>query len=155
MFAFEFAGGLGHGGFVERARIVERALVFEWREDLAAPDAVAVGFSLGLPASVEIGADFFRGDDADCGRKEGVQGALEFGGRESGLRFEMGDLSEGVDAGIGAACAVDEDFFLGDLAGGFGDGALNGRLARLDLPAVEGGAVVGNGEFEEAHLAMA
>jgi len=67
------------------------------------------------------------------------------------LRFEMSDLSEGVDAGIGAACAVDEDFFLGDLAGGFGDGALDSRLAGLDLPAVEGGAVVGNGEFEVAH----
>ena len=63
----------------------------------------------------------------------------------------MGDLAEGVDADVGAACAVDEDFFLGDLAGGFGDGALDGRLAGLDLPAVEGGAVVGDGEFEVAH----
>ena len=100
MVAFEFAGGLGHGGFVERAGIVERALVFEWRQHLAAPDAVAVGFALGLPASVEIGADFFGGDDADCGRKQGVQGALEFGGGDGGLRFEMGDLAEGVNAGV-------------------------------------------------------
>ena len=130
---------------------MERALVFEWREDLTSPDAVAVGFSLGLPASVEIGADFFGSDDADCGRKKCIEGALEFGGGEGGLRFEMGDLREGMDAGIGAACAVDEDFFLGDLAGGFSDGALDGRLAGLDLPAVEGGAVVGDGEFEVAH----
>ena len=129
--------------------------MFEWRQHLAAPDAVAVGFSLGLPASVEIGADFFCGDDADCWRKECVESALKFGWRESGLRFEMGDLGESVYAGVGAACAVDEDFFLGDLTGGFGDGALDGGLARLDLPAAEGGAVVGDGEFEVAHLAMA
>jgi hypothetical protein len=32
---------------------------------------------------------------------------------------------------------------------------LNCRLPWLDLPAVEGGAVVGDGEFEVAHLAMA
>jgi hypothetical protein len=32
---------------------------------------------------------------------------------------------------------------------------LDGGLAGLDLPAVEGGAVVGDGEFEVAHLAMA
>jgi hypothetical protein len=69
VFAFEFAGGLGHGGFVERSGIVQRALVFEWRQDLAAPDAVAVGFALSLPARMEIGADFFCGDDADCGRE--------------------------------------------------------------------------------------
>src|SRR5579864_8486327 len=99
---------------------MERALVFEWRQHLTAPDAVAVGFSLGLPASVEIGADFFCGDDADGGRKQGVQGALEFCGGKAGLRFEMGDLAERVDASIGAACAVDEDFFLSDLAGGIG-----------------------------------
>jgi hypothetical protein len=32
---------------------------------------------------------------------------------------------------------------------------LNCRLPWLDLPAVEGCAVVGDGEFEVAHLAMA
>ena len=100
---------------------------------------------------MEIGADFFRGYDADRWRKQGVQGAMEFGSGEGGLRFEIRDLGESVDAGVGAACAMDEDFFLGDLAGGFGDGALDGRLAGLDLPAMEGGAVVGDGEFEVAH----
>src|ERR1700757_4211675 len=100
---------------------MERALVFEWRQDLAAPDAVAVGFSLGLPASVEIGADFFGSNDANGGGEEGVEGALKFGGGKSGLRFEVGDLAESVGAGVCAACAVDEDFFLGDLAGGFSD----------------------------------
>jgi hypothetical protein len=32
---------------------------------------------------------------------------------------------------------------------------LDGRLAGLDLPAVEGGAVIGDGEFDVAHLPMA
>ena len=131
MFAFEFSGGLGHGGFVERAGIVERALVFKWREDSTAPDAVAVGLALGLPAGVKIGAHFF------CRRQCGLRAGVARSGRAGIRRRERADRvlknarpgPSGVYAGVRAACAVDEDFLLGDLAGGFGDGALDGRSA--------------------------
>src|SRR6202040_1713153 len=135
--AFKFARGSGHRSFVERPRIVQRALVFKWRQHLATPDAIAVRLSLGLPASVEIGADFFCRDDANRWRKQCIQCALKFGGGEPGLGSEMRDLAEGVYTGVSAACAVNEDFLLRDLARGVGDGALNRRQARLDLPAVE------------------
>ena len=57
----------------------------------------------------------------------------------------MAYLAEGVNAGVGAAGAEEEDFFLRDLAGGIGYGALDRWQARLQLPAVELGAVVGDG----------
>jgi len=59
---------------------VEHAAVIKRRKYAAAIDAVAIRFSLGQPARVEIVADFFAGDDADRRRKKGVEGTLEFFG---------------------------------------------------------------------------
>src|ERR1700741_3340406 len=113
--------------------------MFKWGQHLAAPDAIAIGFSLSLPAGVEIGADFFCGYDANGGRKQGVEGALKFGGGEGGLRLEMRHLTERVDARVGAACALDEDFLLGDLARGLGDWALDCPGAGVGLHGLGGG----------------
>ena len=66
----------------------------------------------------------------------------------------MAHLAESVNARVGAAGAEEEDFLLGDLAGGFGDGALDGGQARLKLPAVELRAVVGDGELDVAHVSL-
>ena len=56
---------------------------------------------------------------------------------------KTGDLAEGVDARVGAARAVQNEAFLGDAAQNVYDFTLDGRFVRLDLPAVEVGAVVG------------
>ncbi len=63
---------------------------------------------------------------------------------------EGGDLGEGVDAGVGAAGALGEDGFSGDVVDGVGEGALDGGEIGLDLPAVEGGSVVGEDESSSA-----
>ena len=49
----------------------------------------------------------------------------------------MGDLTEGVDAGIGAAGAVEANGFLGDSSEGSLNASLNGVGVCLDLPAAE------------------
>jgi hypothetical protein len=56
-----------------------------------------------------------------------------------------------VNAGVGAAGALNDDSLLRDLARSRVKRALNRRHARLELPAVEAGAVVGDGEFDVAH----
>jgi hypothetical protein len=56
-----------------------------------------------------------------------------------------------VDAGIGAAGALREDGFAGDVADGAGEGALDGGEVGLDLPAVVGGAVVGEDDLPVRH----
>ena len=60
----------------------------------------------------------------------------------------MCDLSERVDAGIGTARSVESEWFLGDDGEGVFDLFLDGVAIGLDLPAAEGSAVVGDGEFE-------
>jgi len=123
----------------------------EGRDDAATEDAVVVGLGLGVPASVEVGAELEGFDDADGGGKQRIAGALELGGGEGGVRFEMSDLAEGVDAGVGASGGVDGEVLGGEFAEDVNESALDGGLAGLDLPAAEVGAVVGEGEFDGAH----
>ena len=108
----------------------------------AGEDAVLVGLAAGAVAGVEFGRDGFDGEDADAGGEGAVEGAMEVGGGDGDGEGEGGDLAEGVDAGVGAAGALGEDGFAGDVVDGAGEGALDGGQAGLDLPAVEGGSVV-------------
>jgi len=64
---------------------------------------------------------------------------------------ERGYLGEGVDSCVGAAGALGEDGFAGDVMDGVSEGSLDGWKAWLDLPAVERGSVVGEDEFPEGH----
>jgi hypothetical protein len=56
-----------------------------------------------------------------------------------------------MDAGIGPAGAVHDHLVSDDAANGLLDGVLHGALARLLLPAVEVGAVVGQQQADVAH----
>ena len=89
MLAFKKARGFVHCGFVKGPRIVQRATTIEWRQNRAAINAVAVSFSLRLPARMKILADFFGGHDADRCRKQRIQRALNFVGGQRGMRPEM------------------------------------------------------------------
>jgi hypothetical protein len=61
--------------------------------------------------------------------------------------FAGGDLRAGVNASIGASAALGQDALAGDALDGRGQLSLNGEVAGLDLPAVEIGSVVGEGEL--------
>ena len=87
-------------------------------------------------------ADFRRELGVECGNQvEGVHG-------EAVRCVEVGDLSKGVDPGVGATASVEAKGFLGD----FGEGLFNVFLDRfsigLDLPAAKADSVIGDGEFE-------
>jgi hypothetical protein len=56
-----------------------------------------------------------------------------------------------VDAGIGSAAANDDDLVSDDAAEGLFETVLDGSEARLELPAVEVGSVVGEDKHEIAH----
>jgi hypothetical protein len=64
---------------------------------------------------------------------------------------EGGHLTEGVDAGVGAAGALREDSFAGHALDCLRQSALDGGEAGLDLPTVVGGSVVGEDEFPVRH----
>jgi len=67
------------------------------------------------------------------------------------LRPEAAHLAERMDTGIRATGARQLHIFLGQAAQHGDNLALDRRFIRLNLPAVEIGAVVGNREFEIAH----
>ncbi len=69
----------------------------------------------------------------------------------SGICEEMDDLAEGVDAGVSPATGVAVGDSAGELAEGVFEGLLDRAEAGLTLPAVEVGAVVGEGELEVPH----
>jgi len=63
----------------------------------------------------------------------------------------VGNLAERVDPSVRPARAVSHNIFLGDLARGVVDGALNRGQAGLELPAVKRSAIVGDREFDVPH----
>jgi hypothetical protein len=124
----------------------------ERRADLMAggfdgEDAILVGFGGRGVAGVERLGDDLRSEDTDGSGQGAVEGANEVGGRDARLKSKTGDLRESVHAGVGAAGALGQRRFTDDAAEGGLQLALDGGFAGLDLPSVEIGAVVGEGEF--------
>src|SRR6267143_28768 len=67
------------------------------------------------------------------------------------LRSKAADLAKRVNARVGASGGVYNDVLLRQAPKHANDFPLNRRLVRLNLPAVEIGAVVRDGELEIAH----
>lgn len=145
------------GGLLERGQVeIEAAGPDEGREhggadDIARENAVLVGFAEGAVACVEIGGREFDGEDADARRKSTVEGAVEVGGGDGNREREGGYLGEGVDAGVGAAGALGEDVFSGDVADYVGERALDGGQVGLNLPAVVGASIVAESYLPVRH----
>lgn len=122
--------------------------VFEGIHDFPVVDAVEIFFSFAGEAGMELFRDFFTSKNAYLFGKIVVQGAakfveiLEFYGS-----LEIGDLSKGVDSGIGAAGAIEVISFAPKCRNGFFNQGLNRVVLGLDLPARKAGAIVGNSEL--------
>lgn len=148
------AEGELQGGFelhgVELPREVPGEAGAEGGEHGLGADFIPVGLAGGGKAGVEGVGDLLGGEHADAGGEFGVEcgDPVEGVHGEPGGGVEVGDLGEGVDAGIGAAGAVDAHGLLGDFGGGGLEEILNGVAAGLGLPAVVRAAVVGEGELE-------
>jgi hypothetical protein len=117
----------------------------------AGQDAVFVCFSVGAVAGVEIRRAVGEGKDADRGVQSAVEGAVEVFGGDGAGEVEVGYLGEGVNAGVCATRTLGKGRFAGFVLEGGGKGALNGRATGLDLPAVVGGSVIGEGGFPALH----
>ena len=80
-------------------------------------------------------------------RKRAIERAQEIGRRDVSLQGKAGDLGERVDAGVSAAGTLRQGRFADNAAERGLQFALDGALAGLNLPTVEIGAVVGDGQF--------
>ena len=117
----------------------------------AGVDAVLVGFADGTVAGVEAWGNLLGGEDADAGRERAIEGAEKVRGGDVGGEVEACNLGKRVDSRVGASGALGKNDFAGEVLDGLGEGALDGGQVRLDLPAMEGGAIVGEGEFPGPH----
>ena len=148
--ALEDGQGFGEIIGVELAGEVPGAMGEERRQDGGEAEAVGVGLGNGGEAGVEVIGHLFAFNDADFGRELGVEGwnPVEGVHGEAVRCVEVGDLAEGVHAGVGATASVEAKGFLGDGGEGLFDQFLNGLGIGLDLPTAKAGAVIGDSEFE-------
>jgi hypothetical protein len=99
---------------------------------------------------MEFGRHLFRGKNADGARKYVIQSANQIVDRNGRISHHGGDLSECVDAGVGAAGALRQRFFAGEVFESGHQSPLNGQSVGLDLPSGEIMAVIREREFEIA-----
>ena len=143
-------GGLLHGVFIERIGMVRDIAREERRYDIAAPDTVVIRLAARRVAGMKIGAHLLDGEDADRGRQAVVEDDTKIGRWDGARSLKGGDLGESVHSGVGASRALGQQPLAGEAFDGLGQRSLNGGLAGLHLPAVVGGTIVGESEFEGA-----
>ena len=76
---------------------------------------------------------------------------MEVCGRDGYGESKGGDLAEGVNAGVGASGTLRKDGFAGDALDCLSECPLDGRQVWLNLPAVVGRSVVGEGGLPVRH----
>ncbi len=114
-------------------------------------DAVFVCFAKGGVAGVKVLGGLFEGEDTDGGWESAIEGEMEVGRGDGSFEGEGCDLGEGVDASVCTSGALGKHSLSGDLVDGLGKCSLYGGQTWLDLPAVEGRAVVGEDGFPKRH----
>jgi len=146
--ADEHSGGLAHASEVER--FPDPPHVFLQEGGAAGGDLIKVSARRGVVTRVEVVGTLDHVQDADIGRQTIVQRAQDFARRRVrplGTRPKMRDLSDGVDARVGAAGALDVDLDAEEILRGFTKLALDGARVQLFLPAAIFGAVVFEGQL--------
>ena len=142
MLAFEDPGGLDHRAFIERIWVMVHVSPLERRTDRRAEQRVPVGLADGVESGMKAGLDFNGVQNPDRRRQQTVDGALQISHWDRVRNGKSRDLSQRVNAGIGASGSGDMNRFAFHGADDFFEHALDRRQARLHLPSVELSAVV-------------
>src|SRR5690554_2563359 len=147
--ADQLLGGLAHRVQVEFAAGLPDSLAQQRMLEAMIPDIVVINLSAGRVARVKTRRGNIPEDHADIVVGQRVEPAHEVPGRQILVEIvgDMGHLPERVDAGIGAACALDFDLIGAAIEHAhrrFGQLALDRARIGLDLPAVVGAAVIGD-----------
>ena len=113
-------------------------------------DPVPIDPSSCVVPRVELVRDDLREPDDDVVRQQRVQAVLDILDVKPGLRMKARHLAERVNAGVGAAGSDQCDVLLEEGSQTPLERSLDGPPVRLDLPAVEGRAVVFDEEADVA-----
>lgn len=137
---------------VEREPDVPRAaehLILD-RSAVVVVNRVAIELAARLADRVKRGWGVDQIDQRDIVGERIADGRQQLLRRDRAFGAQMRDLPECMHAGVGATRADHAQRRTHDPHGGLLDGFLHGARRRLALPAVKGGAVVGEREFERA-----
>ena len=122
--------------------------------DGAAVDQVEIALAEGRAPRVEAGGRHTRVQHPDRTGEERVEAAGELRRIEGGTGGKAGDLAKRVNAGVSPARARELDRLAEDARAGFPHESLHRRRVRLNLPAREVRAVVGEGQAQGAQGAL-
>lgn len=154
VFTHQVFGGPAHGADIEGLPQPQSTSVPEGGHEGRIKDEVMVFLALGHEARMEIIRYDLHPVDPDGGGEDCIEGNDHFfrvHHRPVIFLAERGDLAEGMDPGIRASGAFNEDFFAKDFAEGELNGFLNRDTIILCLPPGIWAAIIGNGDFESAH----
>ncbi len=137
---------LPHGGRVDGVGHVERVPCQKWRIAGLVEDAIDVDLALCRVTGVEIGIGVADVLHPDVGGQKAVEPAAEARAVDRLRSGEVGDLPQGVDAGICPSPCDDLYPVIEDPFGCALQGLFHGDAVRLALPSVVVRSVVGQGE---------
>ena len=100
---------------------------------------------------MELRAHFFHRQDTDLIRQQRIRSAQYGIGVHRSNRFDVSDLSMRMHAGIGSARTGDVHVMIEEFLKRLLKFALNGSQFRLNLPSMEVGAVICEGQLEVPH----
>src|SRR5579884_2320834 len=149
--ALKLACGLLHRRLVQWEGVVQNIAMEEGRKNGRSINPIKIRFTESLPARMKLRLHLFGLHNPNRGRQQCVQCPLKRTRGEPGSRMEMGDLSQGMHARIGAAGSVDDHALARDALQNVSQGSLNRRAPGLDLPAVEVGSIVGQRKSDVLH----
>ncbi len=142
-----------HGLVVEALGNPPDAAAVDDRRRSAIEQAIEVVAPDRRETGIEIIADGFGREDGDgLAPQMGVEGVAHRVGRPVADKVDMGDLTEGMDAGVGAPGALDHDRLAAKGGDRLFDRLLYGAAVLLTLPADIGAAVIFDGQLVAGHL---
>ncbi len=106
MFADDCVRGVAQGFEIDEPAAVVNVGREKGRAELTAEDAVFVGLGHGAMRAWKASGTICASSTRMAAGRVRFRGALEVFRRDGCAEFKAGDLSEGVDAGIGAAGAL-------------------------------------------------
>ena len=101
-----------HGGGVQGTPAAANIAAQEGVRHRAVVDDVAIELAHRVAVGVEAFGHLRGAGDDDIVGQVGVDGLDEYDAVQAGIRVEIGNLADGMNAGIGAAAGVEPDLAL-------------------------------------------
>ena len=146
LFSLKIGRRFRHGVIIQTGGAEIGPVVIEGVPHPAVVNQIGIFFFLALKAGVKIPGHFHRPAHRNIRRQIGADGQRQLVQRNTGGHTGIGHIDSGVDTSVGAPHAGQTDLAACGLADGLLEHLLHGDGVVLVLPAVIGGAKIGQAE---------